>query len=229
MLRTSLTRYLWWAAARLGLCLAGIDEAELKRFLLQRFRWIVVAVGGAGSFFVLGGGIAGGRSRKGAGATASYLYYIAAAVLALAALVVWWYSREMVRRAVKDRSGPAVACKGTVRRLIAARQGGWPLLLRSSDGRWFWLTGSSKALAPMRARLTKGTVDRPFQLTLTLTYYPRSRVIGEISGMAVEVLDRALISSWESGGVVYEGPVTSPLTTDGQRSAACMNSASLLI
>lgn len=198
MLRASLTRYVWWTAAQLGLCLAGVDDRELQRLLFTRLRWMLLSAGGAAFLIVLAGGLSavpadltrnsGGNPSR----TLALVSYAAAALLALTAVVVWLYSRTMVRRALRDRNEDPIPCKGTLRRLIASREGGWPLLLRSEQGRWLWLTGSSLTLAPMRRRLAGRVPGRPYRLSVKLTYYPRSRVVHEIAGMAVEDLGEVI-------------------------------------
>lgn len=199
MLRTSLTRYPWWIAARMGLCLASVGDEELQRLLFKRLRWIVLWAGGAACLAVLGNGLAAAPPPP-AGTNApvravSLGAYVVAALLALIAVAIWLYSRIIVRRALRDRTGYPTPCKGTARGLITSREGGWALRLRSEQGRWFWLTGSSQVLAPMRRRMAGLTHGRPYRLAVTLTYYPRSRVIHEITGMAVEELNAVLEAS----------------------------------
>src|SRR5215471_3625166 len=199
MLRTSLTRYPWWIAARMGLCLASVGDGELQRLLFKRLRWIVLWAGAAACLVVLGNGLAAAPPPP-AGTNApvrlvSLGAYAVAALLALIAVAIWLYSRTIVRRALRDRMGYPTPCKGTVRGLIMSREGGWALRLRSEQGRWFWLTGSSQALAPMRRRMAALAPGRQYRLSVTVTYYPRSRVIHEVTGMAVEELDAVLASA----------------------------------
>ena len=199
LLRTSLTRYPLWIAARMGLCLAGVGDGELQRLLFKRLRWIVLWAGAAACLGVLGNGLAAAPPPP-AGTTApipavSFGAYVVAGLLALIAVAIWLYSRIVVRRALRDRMGYPIPCKGNVRGLITSREGGWALRLRSEQGRWLWLTGSSQALAPMRRRMAGLAPGRPYRLSVTLTYYPGSRVIHEISGMAVEELDAVLASA----------------------------------
>lgn len=162
---------------------------------------MMLSAGGAAFLIVLAGGLSAvptelARSSGGnPSRTLAIVAYSVAAVLALTAVVIWQYSRRMLRRALRDRNDNPIPCKGTVRRLIASREGGWPLLLRSEQGRWLWLTGSSQTLAPMRLRLTGRMPRRPYQLSVTLTYYPRSRVVHEIAGTAVEDLEEVLRGS----------------------------------
>jgi hypothetical protein len=134
-------------------------------------------------------------SRRSPGETLALLTYAAAAVVALAALAIWQWSRLMVRRALQDRAGHPIPCRGTVRWLTACREGGWPLLVRSERGQWLWLTGSGEALAPMRRHLARRERGRSWRVSVTLTYYPRSRVIHEVTGMAVEELEEVLAAA----------------------------------
>jgi len=57
----------------------------------------------------------------------------------------------------------------------------------------------------MRRRITGLARGRPYRLSVTLTYYPRSRVIHEITGMAVEELD-AVIAASQRWRVAAERP-----------------------
>ena len=183
----------------MGLCLAGVGDGELQRLLFKRLRWIVLWAGAAACLGVLGNGLAAAPPPP-AGTTApipavSFGAYVVAGLLALIAVAIWLYSRIVVRRALRDRMGYPIPCKGTVRGLITSREGGWALRLRSEQGRWLWLTGSSQALAPMRRRMAGLAPGRPYRHSVTLTYYPGSRVIHEITGMAVEELDAVLASA----------------------------------
>jgi hypothetical protein len=222
VVRTALTRHLWWLAARMGLCLAGIGDGELQRLRLRRLWWIAVTAGTAAFLLVLGSSVAAGVARalpartpaasQSSGGDASartpspparepvtrppaVLYSAPAAAPALVALAIWLYTRVILRRALRDREGDATVCRATVRRLITARVGGWPVLLHEEGGRWLWLTGSSRTLAPMRARLSAPDPSRPFRLRVTLTYHPRCRVVKEISGLAIEQLEWAVAAS----------------------------------
>ena len=182
----------------MGLCLAGVGDGELQRLLFRRLRWIVLWAGAAACLGVLGNGLAAAPPPP-AGTTApvravSFGAYAVAALLALIAVAIWLYCRIIVRRALRDRTGYPTPSKGTMRGLITSREGGWALRLRSEQGRWLWLTGSSQALTPMRRRMAGLTPGRPYRLAVTLTYYPRSRVIHEITGMAVEELDAVMAS-----------------------------------
>lgn len=195
MILTALTGCLWWLLARMRLCLAGIDEVEVQRLLVLRLRWMVLFGGLAAGGVVIAATTASETVAAPSLVMASMRTdvqlgaYGAAAVMALLAVAVWRYSRAIVRRALRDRESVPEVCRGTALRIIRAREGGWPLLLRRDDGRRFWVTGSPKVLAPIRGRL--GRAGRGFRVTVTLQYYRRSRVVKEIRGMAVEALSVA--------------------------------------
>jgi len=183
----------------MGLCLAGVGDAELQRLLFKRLRLIVLWAGAAACLGVLGNGLAAAPPPP-TGTNAplravSFGAYVVAGLLALTAVAIWLYSRIIVRRALRDRMGYPTPCKGTVRGLITSREGGWALRLRTEEGRWLWLTGSSQALAPMRRRMAGLAPGRLYRLSVTLTHYPRSQVIHEVTGMAVEELDAVLSAS----------------------------------
>jgi hypothetical protein len=201
---SSLGVCLWWPLAKLGLCLAGVDDDELYRLRRQGLRWMVLLGGAVAALVVLSGSVlAGARSAPpftSAGPDLEKVAiggYIAAAVLVLPLLALWWYVRAMVRRAVRDRESVPEVCRGTVRLIIRPRGGGWPVLIRRTNGRGRWVTGSTRTLAPIRGRLTGRAPRRPFQLSVTLTYYRRSRVIKEIGGVVVE----DLAAAWARTGV----------------------------
>jgi hypothetical protein len=180
----------WWPLSRLGLCLGGVDEPELARLLTQRTRWIAVFGGAAAFSFVLGvqmtqqpfGTIASGAA-----------FFAGAGVFLLICVGTWQYSRVMVRRARGDRERDPRVCKGSVRRLLLAPDGGCPVLIRTDNRRRLWLTGSRESLKTVVGRLTTHVRGRPFQLVVVLTYYPRCRVIREVNGMAVESLEQAVV------------------------------------
>jgi len=199
----ALTGCLWWLLARMRLCLAGVDDEEIGRLLVRRLRWMVLFGGLAGGCVVLAATTATEsiaapspplgqmRSEFELGA------YVAAAVLCLPAAAVWWYARAIVRRARRDRESMPEVCRGTALRIIGAREGGWPLLLRSERGRRFWLTGGLAVIGPVRSRL--GRAGPGYRVTVTLQYYRRCRVIKEIRGMAVEALEVAWSPAVEAG------------------------------
>jgi hypothetical protein len=104
--RASLARCLWWIAARMGLCLGGVDDDELWRLLRRRLSWMVLAAGLGAFLIVLGGGLAGApltAAGTGAGAASLSLSRTlgravegAAALPALAGVLVWWYAQRKV-------------------------------------------------------------------------------------------------------------------------------------
>ena len=183
----------------MGLCLASVGDSELQRLLFKRLRLIVLWAGGAAALVVLANGLAAAPPPPSGSAAPVHALslgaYAVAVVLALISGAIWLYSRIIVRRAVRDRIGYPVPTKGTVRGLIAASEGGWVMRLRTEEGRWLWLTGSSQALAPMRRRMALLRPGRPYRLSVVVTYYRRSRVIHEVTGMAVEQLDAVFANS----------------------------------
>lgn len=176
----------WWIAARLGLCLSDLGNAELERLHRVRVQWIVVASGAAALFFVVANGMAAALPAGEAPGPTGLLLYVPAAVLCLAAMAVWVHSRSLLRRARLDRNLTPVPLKGRALGVIPAATGGWALLFSDPAGRWTWLSGNAQDLALMRRRLTEMGPSRLSWLTVTLTHHPRSRVIKDISGMAVE-------------------------------------------
>jgi hypothetical protein len=202
VIRGGLTGSLWWLLARLRLCLAGIDELEVRRLLLQRTRWILLTAGGAAFLVALGGTLRTEIASQPAlwpapAREAELALYGAAAALGLVTLVLWRYSQAIVRRARSDRSGTPGVCRGTVRWIVTAQDGGWPVLIRRDDGRWLWLTGNPAALALVRSRLARTGGARGYRLTITLVYHRRSRVIERVTGTAVVALQAAWQSSRE--------------------------------
>jgi hypothetical protein len=201
MVRTGVTRYLWWAAARMGLCLAGIEDSELQRLRLRRLRLISPLAGGAVILAVLGGGLTAGQpggilpTTRDLSVALQTGSYAVAGVLSLTALAIFVYARIIVRRALRDRSADPVVRKATIRGLIPAREGGWPVRLRCDDRRWLWLTGSPDVLAPVLGSFAREGGKRPYRLTVALVHHPRSRVIKEVSGLKIEALDRAWVGS----------------------------------
>jgi|SRR5437879_3373313 len=181
---------LWWPLSRLRLCLAGVDDPELKRLLTRRLVWLVIFTGGAGFAFVLGVEM---TRQRGATVWSGIVYFGCAAALILISLGIWAYSATIVRRARRDRERDPRVCRGIVRTILLAADGGWPVLLRTDRGRNLWLTGSPESLKTATGRLTTHVRGRPFQLVIVVTYYPRCRVIREVTGMAVESLERAMV------------------------------------
>jgi hypothetical protein len=209
----------WWPLARLRLCLASVDDLEVRRLLTQRLRWLVMLSGGAAFFVVLGvqavhqglsappsgaPGASASGSGSGSGGTAdaddlpgtlpfAIAYFAAVALLLVASLALWLYCRRKARRALRDREGDPEVCRGLARRVLTARDGGWPILIRTDRGRSLWLTGSPRSLGTIKGRLGARRPDRRFQLVVVVTYYPRCRVIREVTGMAVESLELAAV------------------------------------
>jgi membrane protein implicated in regulation of membrane protease activity len=185
----------------MGLCLAGIEDAELQRLRFRRLRLISPLAIGPVILALLGGsltaGQAGGMTLAAGGLAAALQIgsYIVAGVLSLSALLTLLYTRAIVRRALRDRSTDPVARRATIRGLIRAREGGWPVRLRCDDGRWLWLTGSRQVLAPIQGRLAHDAGKRPYRLTVAVIHHPRSRVIKEISGLKIEALDWAWVGA----------------------------------
>jgi hypothetical protein len=201
MVRTRLTRYLWWVGARMGLCLAGIDDDEVQRLRFRRLRIISPLAGGALVLTLLGGALTVGLpngSLRASRSLATILQtgsYAVAGLMGLTALAVLIYARIIVRRAVRDRSADPVARKASIRGFIPAREGGSPVRLQCDDGRWLWLTGSRAVLAPVQGRLAQDGTERPYRLTVAFVHHRRSRVIKDISGMKVEALDQAWVTT----------------------------------
>jgi hypothetical protein len=184
--------WFWWLLARMELCLAGIDVNEVDRLMRARNRWIVVTGGVAAAVLVLANGMRVGASLFGRKDVTSWVFYVPGALLALGALAIWLYSRTMIRRAIADRFALPVALKGTVRRLLPARAGGQPLLLRGDEGRHAWFTASPEILRHLRMRMSRATAGRPVQLAVTIRYFPRSHVVEAIPGTAAGNVDTAL-------------------------------------
>jgi hypothetical protein len=191
---------LWWLLARMRLCLGGVDDGEIRRLLVRRVRWMVLFVGlAAGGVLVASTTASEAQAATSAAPPPPNLAamrhqvevagYVAAGVLALVAAVIWGYAAVMVRRALRDRESMPEVCSGTAVRVVEAREGGWPLLMRRRDGRWLWLTGNPATLQPVLGRLARAGPG--FRVTVTLQHYRRSRVVKEIRGMAVEALEAA--------------------------------------
>jgi hypothetical protein len=219
MLGGRVALFWWWPLARLRLCLAGVDDLELRRLLTQRLRWLVLLGGGAAFLVVLGvqavhqglsaapsgapqGSGSGSASRSGASSGGdgglgtlpfAIAYFATAALLLAVSLALWLYCRRKARRALRDREGDPEVCRGLARRVLTARDGGWPILIRTDRGRSLWLTGSPDSLGTIKGRLGARRPDRRFRLVVVVTYYPRCRVIREMTGMAVESLELAAV------------------------------------
>jgi hypothetical protein len=156
----------------------------------MRTRWIVVFGGAAAFSFVLGVQM---TQQPSATLVSGAAYFGGAGAFVLVCLFIWLYSRSMVRRARGDRERDPRVCRGSVRRILPAPDGGYPVLVKTDRGRRLWLTGSHDSLKPVLGRMTTQVRGRPFQLVVVLTYYPRCRVIREVNGMAVESLEQAMV------------------------------------
>jgi hypothetical protein len=172
VLKASLRLPLLWAAAQLGTLLASLDQPELHRLAIKQRTWW----GLLWLVSVLAAYLAGASGPTG---WAPYL-------ILSAALLLNFRWRAMLVNAGLDRTSTPIAAGGSARRLIASREGGWPLLLHDQDGRWLWLTGQGGDLERTRAALRKRRSGVHLELHLTLTYYPRTHVIKEITGMSVK-------------------------------------------
>ncbi|MGH7761338.1 MAG: hypothetical protein ACREOY_07975 [Candidatus Dormibacteraceae bacterium] len=178
MVRTGVTRYGWWIAARLGLCLAGIDDVEVNRVRFRRLRVAMPLVALALLLTVLGAGLTVKPSAEVQAASSGLptklhnWCYIAA--LAASALAIWilLYVRATVARAVADRDLDPLARRATLRNLIRSRDGGLPVRVRWDDGLWMWLTGSKEVLAPIERHVMTKSHKGIYRLTVALVYHP---------------------------------------------------------
>lgn len=172
--------------AWLGICLAGLDNEELFRFAMRQRGWGLLWSMISFPLYVTGG-IAWGL-----GSDVLYLsLWLPGALLSTAALCTGLYARAMLAGALLDRSSDPVAAKGTLRRVVRPRDGGWPVLLRDQDGSGLWLTGRETDLRRAIEALRRRRPGVQLELSITLTYYPRTRVIKEISGIAVQEREKA--------------------------------------
>ena len=172
MLRAGLRLPLLWAGARVGTLLGSLDAAELRRFAIrQQTCWVLVWLTSLAAAYLAGAW----------GAMGWVPYLILSSSLLFN---IRW--RAALVNAGLDRTSTPIATSGSVRRLIASRDGGWPLLLRDQDGLWLWLTGQERDLERVRSKLRTRRSGVHLELRLTLTYYPRTKVIKEITGMSVE-------------------------------------------
>jgi hypothetical protein len=182
-------------AARLELCLAGIDDVELSRLRVRRLRVMMPLVAMALVLTVLGAGLSVKPSADvqavSDGLLTKMQTWCFIVALAASALAIWimLYVRAMAARAVSDRDIDPLARRATLRNLIRSRQGGLPMRVRWDDGRWMWLTGNSEVLAPIERHVMTRSHKGVYRLTVALVYHPRSRVIKEIAGLKVEVLE----------------------------------------
>jgi hypothetical protein len=174
------------ACARLGICLAGLDNEELFRFAMRQRGWGLLWSTISFPLYVVGG------VAWGFGSDVLYVsLWLPGALLSTAALFTGLYARAMLAGALLDRSSEPVAAKGTLRRLIPGRDGGWPVLIRDQDGRGLWLTGREADLGRAIEAHRRRRPGVQLELSITLTYYPRTHVIKEISGIAVQERDKA--------------------------------------
>jgi hypothetical protein len=172
MLWSGLRFPLLWVGAQLGTLLASLDEPELRRFAIKQQAWWVPLWISS----LCGAYLAGAIGPSG---WVPYLILSAPLLFSLR-----W--RATLVNAGLDRTSTPIAAGGRVRILIPSRDGGWPLLLRDQDDRWLWLTGQEQDLDRVRQTLRKRRSGVGLELRLTLTYYPRTHVIKEITGMSVQ-------------------------------------------
>ncbi|MFZ0217266.1 MAG: hypothetical protein WAM30_15140 [Candidatus Dormiibacterota bacterium] len=174
-----------WVQVRLGICLASLDNAELLRFALRQRRWGLLGSMASFPLYVIGG------TAWGFGADLLYLaLWVPGALLSTAALMIGLYSRATLASALFDRSSTPIAVKGRVRILLTGREGGWPMLLHDQDGRHYWLTGRAADLDRIRTALERRRSGVDLAVTVTLTYFPRTRVIDRVEGLSVEERER---------------------------------------
>lgn len=172
MLRSGLRFPLLWVGAQLGTLLASLDEPEIRRFALrQQMWWVPLWITS-----VCGAYLAGAARPSG------WVPYL---ILSLPLLVSMRWRATLVNAGL-DRTSTPIAVGGRVRTVIPGRDGGWPLLLRDQDGRWLWLTGREQDLDRARQTLRRRRAGVQLEVRLTLTYYPRTHVIKEITGMSVQ-------------------------------------------
>ena len=199
----------WWPLSRLRLCLANVDDRELQRLLSQRLRWLTVFAGGAALFLVVGVQLVrlssypirpqsspGRGGQQALTALPFGIAYLAVTALLLAiALAIWLYCWQKTQGALWDRRANPEVCRGPARQVLVAQDGGWPILIGTERGPSLWLTGSPRVLDPIRARLEAQRPDRPSQLQVVVSYYPRSRVIRDVSGMEAESREPAALQA----------------------------------
>jgi hypothetical protein len=161
-----------WVGAQLGTLLASLDEPEVRRFVIkQQAWWVPLWITSLCAAYLAGA--------TGPSGWVPYLILSAPLLFSLR-----W--RATLVNAGLDRASTPIAVGGRVRKLIPSRDGGWPLLLRDQDGSWLWLTGKGQDLDRARQTLRSRRSGVRHELRLTLTYYPRTHVIKEITGMSVE-------------------------------------------
>jgi hypothetical protein len=169
-----------WLGALVGTYLATLDDAELWRYAIRRQAVWGMLCSTALFLYLTGTGPTVGPEGTSIVGWAAATFGVVASLLATIRL------RATLDLAVIDRNSAPAASGGAVRRVIASREGGWPLLLRDRDGHWLWLTGHERDLRRLRAKLASRRPGSYLELRITVTYYPRTRVIKEITGMTVE-------------------------------------------
>ncbi|MBO0707768.1 MAG: hypothetical protein J2P44_05335 [Candidatus Dormibacteraeota bacterium] len=180
MLRALFGLPMTWVRVRLGICLASLDNAELLRFALRQRRWGLLGSMASFPLYLIGG--------TAWGLGAEYLYlalWVPGALLSTAALMIGLYSRAMISSAMYDRNTMPNATQGLVRMLLPAREGGWALLLQDGDGKHVWFTGRPADLDRIRGALERRRSGMTLEVRLTITYYPRTKVIERVDGMTV--------------------------------------------
>jgi hypothetical protein len=194
VLAAILGRLVWGTVARQGLCLGGVDDDELTRFSKTALRKTSVVAFSAGALAVVASGFVAGESYIHVAGLIWWSYYLPAAALALFAGTIRFYYLVMRKAALSDREAEPRICSGTAQSLIVVKAGGWPFLMTGPKATW--MSGSDKTLGDVRRRLGSPLDRRPeprasrrrLRITLTVTYYPRCRVVREVTGMAVENL-----------------------------------------
>ena len=180
MLRALLGLPMTWVRVRLGICLASLDNAELLRFALRQRRWGLLGSMASFPLYLIGG--------TAWGLGAEYLYlglWVPGALLSTAALMIGLYSRTMISSAMSDRIAMPNATQGLVRMLLPAQEGGWALLLEDAAGKNMWFTGRASDLYRVRDALERRREGMTLEVRLTITYFPRTKVIERVDGMSV--------------------------------------------
>ena len=169
-----------WLGARLGLYLAGLDDRELGRFVVRRrVMWSALW---STSFVLYMSGTFASAQLEGVGLV---LWCVALAGMT-ASTMANLRLRATLAVALLDRASTPSVAAGVVHHLFVSREGGWPLLLEDRDGTWHWLTGAERDLVRLRASMERRTAGVKVEVRLTVTYYPRTLVIKEVTGLSVE-------------------------------------------
>lgn len=169
-----------WVGARLGLYPSALDDRELARVAIRR-RVMWSMLWSTCFFFYLSGTF---TTIELSGVTA----------------ILWWASvfgmtastfasfrlRAFLALAMRDRTSEPAADAGAVHHVIASQEGGWPMLLEDRDGKRIWLSGHERDMRRLHAALARTTSGIRIEVRVTLTYYPRTHVIKEITGVTVE-------------------------------------------